>query len=106
MTEKFAEGRPLGEYRPIGTMGGYSPAPSAEIDVQTYFETRWACRCGRFLAESAIRHTDHRDDSRYYGVRSEVEWDCSRCGTVKGEEWEPQIVTLRAHRFPPESGQR
>lgn len=57
---------------------------------------RFACHCGRFLAESAIRSTDFRDDSRYYGIRSEVEWDCSRCGTVKGEEWEPSIVMVAA----------
>jgi hypothetical protein len=59
---------------------------------ETYFETRWACRCGRFLPETAIRCTDHRDDSRYYGIRTEVEWDCSRCGTVKGDEWEPNLT--------------
>ena len=58
----------------------------------TYNEVRFSCRCGRFLAESAIRHTDHPDDSRHYGVRTDVEWDCSRCGVVRGEEWEPQIV--------------
>lgn len=58
-------------------------------------ETRFACRCGRFLADSAIRSADRRDDSRYYGIRTEVEWDCGRCGTVKGEEWEPQIVVTR-----------
>ena len=61
---------------------------------------RFACRCGRFLAESAIRCADHRDDSRYYGIRSEVEWDCSRCGTVRGEEWEPQIVVTATHVMP------
>ena len=56
--------------------------------------TRFACRCGRFLRESAIRCTDHRDDSRYYGIRTEVEWDCTRCGTVQGEEWEPTLVCV------------
>lgn len=63
--------------------------------VVAYTESRFACRCGRFLAESAIHYTTFRDDSRYYGIRDEVEWDCSRCGTVKGEEWEPQIVPIR-----------
>lgn len=62
------------------------------MSAVTYNETRFACHCGRFLSESAIRCTDHRDDSRYYGVRTEVEWTCTRCGIVKGEEWEPQIV--------------
>jgi hypothetical protein len=69
----------------------------------TYNVTRFACHCGRFLAESAIRHTDHRDDSRYYGIRSEVEWDCGRCGTVKGEEWEPHIVVTATRPIPPGS---
>ena len=63
-----------------------------EPKLLTYTETRFACHCGRFLAQSAIRETNHHDDSRYYGIRTEVEWDCSRCGMVKGEEWEPQIV--------------
>lgn len=63
-----------------------------EPKLLTYTETRFACHCGRFLAQSAIRETNHHDDSRYYGIRTEVEWDCSRCGTVKGEEWEPRIV--------------
>ena len=65
-------------------------------DALTYSETRFACRCGRFLSESAIRCEDYRDDSSFYGVSTHVEWDCSRCGTVKGEgAWEPQIVVLR-----------
>lgn len=67
------------------------------MSTATYNVTRFACHCGRFLAESAIRHTDHRDDSRYYGIRTEVEWDCTRCGTVKGEEWEPALVCLGEH---------
>jgi len=67
----------------------------------TYNESRLACRCGRFLSESAIRCTDHRDDSRYRGIRSEVEWDCGRCGTVQGEEWEPQIVVTATRVIPP-----
>ncbi|MBO9522343.1 MAG: hypothetical protein J7518_12470 [Nocardioidaceae bacterium] len=68
-------------------------------DTLTYNETRFACRCGRFLAESAIRYTDHFDPSRYYGIRSEVEWDCSRCGTVVGDEWEPSIVVIGERRL-------
>ena len=64
-----------------------------------YNDVRFACHCGRFLAEAAIRYADHRDDSRYYGVRTEVEWDCSRCGTVKGEEWEPQIIVVATRQL-------
>ena len=64
-------------------------------EPMTYSETRFACTCGRFLSESAIRSEDFRDDSAYYGVRTEVEWDCSRCGTVKGEgSWEPPLVVV------------
>jgi hypothetical protein len=67
---------------------------SGDGEVLTYNETRFACECGRFLAESVIRYTDHLDDSAYYGIRTEVEWDCSRCGTVKGKAWEPRIVVI------------
>ena len=63
---------------------------------------RFACRCGRFLAESAIRYQAFRDDSRYYGIRDEVEWTCSRCGVVKGEEWEPQLVSTTTTDTSPE----
>lgn len=76
---------------------------TTENDAPTYNVTRFACHCGRFLPESAIRCTDHRDDSRYYGIRTEVEWDCGRCGTVKGEEWEPQIVVTTPRVIPPGS---
>lgn len=68
-------------------------------------QSRFACTCGRFIPESAIRYTDHRDDSTFYGIRSEVEWDCSRCGTVKGEgAWEPPLVTFPTRVTPPGSG--
>ena len=72
----------------------------SEAEILTYNETRFACHCGRFLANSAIRCTDLRDDSRYYGIRTEVEWDCGRCGTIKGEEWEPQIVVTATRPLP------
>lgn len=89
-----------------GYGGGYEPGsqmewnPDCPAHPPTYSETRFACRCGRFLAPSAIRNTDHRDDSRYYGIRTEVEWDCSRCGIVKGDEWEPQIVATKTRVLP------
>lgn len=70
----------------------------------TYNETRFACTCGRFLAQSAIREQDRRDDSAYYGIRTEVEWDCSRCGTVKGEgSWEPPLVVVATRTIPSEA---
>jgi hypothetical protein len=71
----------------------------------TYNETRFACHCGRFLADSAIRSTPLRDDSRHYGIRDEIEWDCSRCGVVKGEEWEPQIVVTATRTLTAEADQ-
>ena len=31
----------------------------------------------------------------FYGVSTRVEWDCSRCGTVKGQgTWEPRVVIV------------
>lgn len=69
----------------------------------TYNVVRFACRCGRFLAESAIRYETHRDDSRFYGIRDDVEWTCGRCGVVKGEEWEPQVVITGTRPLPANS---
>lgn len=61
----------------------------------TFNEVRFACTCGRFVAESSIRYEDYRDDGAYYGVGTRVEWDCSRCGTVHGEgSWEPPLVVV------------
>ncbi len=31
-----------------------------------------------------------------------VEWDCSRCGIVQGDSWEPPIVVVATHTLPPE----
>lgn len=36
------------------------------MSATTYPVLRWQCRCGRFVAESAITETNHRDDSYYY----------------------------------------
>lgn len=41
---------------------------------------RWACTCGRFVAESAITERTYRDPGAYYGVTSEVAYTCTRCG--------------------------
>ena len=62
----------------------------------TYNDVRFACVCGRFLAESAIRETDRRDPSAYYGVSTDTEWDCTRCGTVT-DQIMPQIVVVATH---------
>ncbi|MGH3996613.1 MAG: hypothetical protein ACRDTJ_04035 [Pseudonocardiaceae bacterium] len=62
----------------------------------THNDVRFACVCGRFLAESDIRETDRRDPSAYYGVSTDTEWDCTRCGTVT-DQIMPQIVTVATH---------
>ena len=64
----------------------------------TYNDVRFACVCGRFLAESAIRCTDRFDPTAYYGVATDVEWDCTRCGTVT-DQIMPQIVVVGTHTF-------
>ncbi len=49
-----------------------------------YFEVRWACpRCGRFIAESAVRSWDVIDPGEYYGVRGVIVTDCGRCGEIE-----------------------
>ncbi|HEY9411142.1 MAG TPA: hypothetical protein VIP77_16300 [Jiangellaceae bacterium] len=68
----------------------------AEPEEATYNDVRFACVCGRFLAESAIRCTDRRDPSTYYGVSTDTEWDCTRCGTVT-DQIMPQIVVIGTH---------
>lgn len=74
---------------------------SAENDaLNHYCDVRFACTCGRFLAESAIRETDRRDPSAYYGVSTDTEWDCSRCGTVT-DQYMPRIVTVAVRPIPP-----
>lgn len=60
----------------------------------TFYDVRHSCGlCGRFIAESAIRERDFRDDSYYYGIRTETEYDCTGCGTVRDE---PSITQTRA----------
>lgn len=79
-----------------------SERQSADHDAAaTYCDVRLACTCGRFLAQSAIRATDKLDPSAYYGVSTDVEWDCSRCGTVT-DQYMPQIVTVAVRVIPPE----
>jgi hypothetical protein len=64
------------------------------------YEVRSSCfRCGRFIKPDAVRCEDFRDDGYYYGIRTEVEYDCSRCGTVQGD---PAVVAVREMKFPAE----
>ena len=58
---------------------------------------RWACTCGRFIAQSSIDETDHRDDTTYYGIRTDTRYSCSRCGTVEGE---PRLVEVGTMIIP------
>lgn len=68
------------------------------MSATTYPVLRWQCRCGRFVAESAITETNHRDDSYYYGVRTETQYSCSRCGLVDDS---PRLIEV-GHRPMPE----
>ena len=54
---------------------------------------RWACDCGRFVAEATIKSTDYRDDNYYYGIRTESTFVCSRCGVKDGI---PRLVQVGA----------
>lgn len=89
-----------------GYGGGYEPGSQMEWNPDCPMhrpnQSRFACTCGRFIAEAAIRYEDFRDDSTYFGIRTEVKWDCSRCGTVKGDgSWEPPLVTFPTRPTPP-----
>lgn len=75
-------------------------AHEVEGDAASYNDVRLACTCGRFLAESAIRCTDKRDPSAYYGVGTDVEWDCSCCGAVT-DHYMPQIVVVATRPISP-----
>lgn len=44
---------------------------------------RWACDCGRFIAEASIAERNYRDPGAYYGVATATSYDCSRCGVVE-----------------------
>lgn len=62
-----------------------------------FYEVRWQCpRCGRFLAESAVRSWDVIDPGAYYGVRGVIVADCPRCGEVD----DPPCIQTRAFTLP------
>lgn len=54
---------------------------------------RWACTCGRFIAEAAITERTYRDPGAYYGIGTEVSYACSRCGPRDGM---PRLVEIGA----------
>lgn len=66
------------------------PVPPECLDDEPYpTDWRWSCpKCGRFIAESAIRSEDHRDDSTYYGISTEYAAKCAKCGDVD-PHWAP-----------------
>lgn len=68
----------------------------------TYIDVRWQCSCGRFIAESAIRSRDYRDPDAYYGVSTDTEYDCGRCGLVKTR---PRLIDLKELPLPEEGPQ-
>lgn len=51
-------------------------------EVAPLNDVRWQCRCGRFIAESAIREENYRDPDAYYGVSTKSSYTCPRCGEV------------------------
>jgi hypothetical protein len=56
---------------------------------------RWACDCGRFVAESSIVCHDYIDPGAYYGVSAACSFTCSRCGRV---EHMPRLVEIGEQR--------
>ncbi len=63
---------------------------------------RWQCPRGHFVADSAIRCTDHLDPfGSHYGIASDWEYDCRACG--KTYDSEPRIAVVRDNNpVPPE----
>lgn len=73
----------------------------SELCERTIPVHRWACHCGRFIAEASIETVDHRDDSSYYGIRTDWSYTCSRCGTVTDDE--PILVAVGSMIVPLEA---
>lgn len=64
-----------------GTSGSCGCACHPASECASAF--RWACDCGRFIAEASIAERDYRDLGAYYGVATATSYDCSRCGVVE-----------------------
>lgn len=56
-----------------------------EVHGGGFVQVRWQCQRGHFVAESAIRCVDRRDDFAYYGVRSECSYYCRGCAETYQE---------------------
>jgi hypothetical protein len=53
-------------------------------DDVVFTDWRWRCpHCARFLASTAIKSEDYRDDGAYYGVSTRISADCPRCGDIE-----------------------
>lgn len=52
---------------------------------------RWACTCGRFVAEADIQEWNVIDPGAYHGVVTEARYRCSRCG---GRIGMPRLVEV------------
>lgn len=70
---------------------------SLSIEDRTYHDVRWQCRCGRFIAESAIHSYDEIDPHTYYGVATRSQFTCHHCGVLEGL---PRCITVKSHVLP------
>jgi hypothetical protein len=53
---------------------------------------RWACTCGRWIAEASLTEQDRIDPGAYFGVTTTISGTCSRCGVID----EPRLLTFPA----------
>lgn len=68
----------------------------SDVCERTVPVLRWACTCGRFIAEDSIQSRDRLDPGSYYGVSTDTSYTCSRCGVVDAEPHLIQIGTAVA----------
>jgi len=65
--------------------------PAETATEEPILPVRWACPCGRFIAEADIEERDVIAPYAYYGVVTEVRYLCSRCGVRDGM---PRLVGI------------
>lgn len=58
-----------------------------------WFDVRWQCPRGHFIAHEAVQSEDRIDPGAYYGVSSTTWATCKVCGRVE----EPRIVEVGRH---------
>lgn len=59
--------------------------PEGAVEACTcssWFDVRWFCPCGRFVAEKSVKSGDVFDPDAYYGFTSWTTGDCTKCGSV------------------------